>query len=113
MGTSNRASFIIGHSLFDIRYSVQLLLHRLSFAISFEHPITNTEIPISNRASLIIGHSLFDIRYSVQLLLHRLSFAISFEHPITNTEIPISNCLASHRFSNCKMSLRSVVRHPG
>ena len=26
---------------------------------------------------------------------------------------PISLCLASHRFSNCKMSLRSVVRHPG
>ena len=25
----------------------------------------------------------------------------------------ISLCLASHRFSNCKMSLRSEVRHPG
>ena len=25
----------------------------------------------------------------------------------------ISLCLSLHRFSNCKMSLRSVVRHPG
>ena len=60
--TSSGLQFIIGHSLFDIRYSVQLLLNRLPLHDQLRTP--NNQHGISNLQRPTVHHWTFPVRYS-------------------------------------------------